>query len=270
MQFVVISLVILPVLPNRFYGPYGVLNPFHIWVMVVFIVGISLTGYVIFKLWGHRAGALAGGVLGGLISSTATTASFSRRVRETPGQRGIATLVIVLASTIALGRVLLIVSVRGPAFLPSVLLPLGIVLGVLAAFSLTTWMLTKRQAAEVTEPKNPCELPAALLFGALYALVLLAVAFAKEHLGQRGVYSVAVLSGLTDMDAITLSVTELVTDGKIATDAGWRAILAAALSNMAFKSGIAGVLGGWRLFVRVGLVFGSAVGAGMVILAVAK
>ncbi len=99
MQFVVITLVILPILPNRYYGPYLVLNPFHIWVMVALIVGISLAGYLIYKFWGHKAGTLAGGILGGLISSTATTASYSRRVCETPALRGVAVLVITIAST---------------------------------------------------------------------------------------------------------------------------------------------------------------------------
>ncbi len=103
----------------------------------------------------------------------------------------------------------------------------------------------------------------AILFAGAYALILLAVAAAKEHLGESGLYTVAALSGLTDMDAITLSVTELVSDGKLAPAAGWRAILTASLSNIVFKTGIAAFLGGSGLFLRVASVFAVAVAAGV-------
>lgn len=265
MQFVVISLVILPVLPNRYYGPYQVLNPFHIWVMVVFIVGISLTGYVLYKIWGHRAGTLVSGLLGGLISSTATTASQARRVRETPGFKAAAALVITIASTVVFIRVLLVISVRGPSFLKSAGLPIGMMLAMLVVVSVISWMLTEKQPGEMTEPKNPCELVPAMVFGAAYAIVLIAIAAAKEHLGPQGLYYVAVLSGLTDMDAITLSITDLVTTGKLDPSVGWRAILAASLSNIVFKTGIAGMLGGWRLLVRMALVFSAVCAAGIAI-----
>src|SRR5688572_6724005 len=94
MQFVVITLIILPLLPNRTFGPYHVLNPFDIWRMVVLIVGLSLTGYVIYKIWGERAGTISGGVLGGLISSTATTVSYARRSKEATQTHGPAVFVI--------------------------------------------------------------------------------------------------------------------------------------------------------------------------------
>ena len=98
MQFVLITLVILPVLPNQAYGPYAVLNPFQIWLMVVLIVGISLIGYVAYKFFGAQRGAVLGGLLGGLISSTATTVSFARRTATAPASAGLAALVIMIAS----------------------------------------------------------------------------------------------------------------------------------------------------------------------------
>jgi uncharacterized membrane protein (DUF4010 family) len=266
MQFVVITLVILPVLPNRNFGPYQVLNPFHIWVMVALIVGISLAGYLIYKFWGHKAGTLAGGILGGLISSTATTASYSRRVRETPALRGVAVLVITIASTVVFGRVLLIIGLRGPKFLPVAVAPLGTMLGVLILLSLICWFVTGKHTTRLDEPKNPAELMPAILFAAAYALILLAVAAAREHLGDRGLYTVAALSGLTDMDAITLSVTELVSDGKLSPVVGWRAILIASLSNIVFKSGIAAFLGGSGLFFRVASIFAVAMAAGVALI----
>lgn len=106
MQFVLIALVILPVLPDQPMGPYQVLNPYQIWWMVVLIVGLSLAGYVAFKLFGARAGAVLGGVLGGVISSTATTVTYARRSREDPESSRLAALIVMLASTVVYGRVL--------------------------------------------------------------------------------------------------------------------------------------------------------------------
>src|SRR5690606_19881637 len=97
-QFALIALVILPLVPNRTYGPYAVLNPFKIWLMVVLIVGISLVAYVAYRLVGARAGAVLGGIFGGLISSTATTVSYARQGRGNSAAVGAASLVIVVAS----------------------------------------------------------------------------------------------------------------------------------------------------------------------------
>lgn len=102
-QLVLIALVILPILPNRSYGPYGVLNPFEMWLMVVLIVGISLGGYIGYVFFGAKAGTLLGGILGGLISSTATTVSYARRTRQSPELSTLAALVIMIASTIVFG-----------------------------------------------------------------------------------------------------------------------------------------------------------------------
>jgi uncharacterized membrane protein (DUF4010 family) len=111
MQFALITLVVLPVLPDRTFGPYDTLNPFHTWLMVVLIVGIGLVGYVAYKLFGAREGAVLGGVIGGLVSSTATTASFARRAASAPAGAGLAALVIMIASAIVYARVITEVSV---------------------------------------------------------------------------------------------------------------------------------------------------------------
>jgi len=164
MQFVLITLVILPVLPNRFYGPFDVLNPFRIWLMVVLIVGISLGGYVIYKLFGERAGTLAGAVLGGMISSTATTVSFARLSRASAPSTGLAAFAILTASTIVFARVLLEIGAVAPGFLPVAARPLGVMLAALAALSLALWGFTRRQASHLPEQSNPSELKPALVF----------------------------------------------------------------------------------------------------------
>src|SRR6185436_20081432 len=135
MQFALISLVILPVLPNQFFGPYEVLNPFKIWLMVVLIVGISLGGYIAYKALGPRAGALAGGLLGGLISSTATTVSYARRSKQSPDTVTLAMFVITMASAVVFARVLVLIGATAPAFLSTAWPPLAAMLcwfGVLA------------------------------------------------------------------------------------------------------------------------------------------
>ena len=267
-QFVLIALVILPLLPNDTYGPYEVLNPFKIWLMVVLIVGIGLTAYVVYRLLGVRAGSILGGILGGLISSTATTVSYARQAAENSRAVGTAALVIVIASTVVLVRVTIEIAAVARGLLPSLIPPFAVVFGLMAVISgILYWRL---QQAETQPPdhSNPSQLKPAIIFGGLYALVLLLVAFVKDRFGDTAIYVAAVISGLTDVDALTLSVAELFNQSRVTDSTAWRAILVATLSNLAFKAGAAGVLGGRKLFGIVGTIFGAtiAVGLGVVIL----
>ncbi len=266
MQFALISLVILPVLPNRTYGPYQVLNPRNIWWMVVLIVGISLGGYIVYKFFGQRAGIVTGGILGGVISSTATTASHARRSASAPGSITSAAIVIMIASTVVFARLLLEIATVAPAFLPVAGPPLSIMMMVMAALSFGLWFLNRNEQNEMPEQDNPSELKSALLFGLIYAVILFVVAAAKERFGNRGLYLVAGLSGLTDVDAITLSTSQLVNAGRLDAAAGWKLIVVAALSNLLFKTGAIAVLGHRRLLASVALLFGIAMAAGVLML----
>lgn len=266
MQFVLIALVILPLLPDRTFGPYGVLNPYQIWWMVVLIVGLSLLGYVAYKLFGAHAGAALSGVLGGFISSTATTVSYSRRSKEDPESSRLAALVVMIASGVVFCRVLVEIGVVAPGSFRALAPPLAAMLGVTALLSAAAWLADRREPAEPPEQGNPAELKPAILFGLVYAAVLLAVAFARDRFGTAGLYTVAALSGLTDMDAITLSTARLTGSGGLDPDTGWRAILLAGLSNLVFKAGVVGFLGSRRLFGRVAVLFGAALAGGGLIL----
>lgn len=261
-QFVVIALVILPLLPDRDMGPYGVLNPYQVWWMVVLIVALSLAGYVAYKLFGAGAGTVLAGILGGLVSSTATTASYARRSRESPELSRLAALVVVIASTVVYGRILVEIAAVGRSSFVDLAPPLAAMLGVSALVSAAAWLSGRDQDEEPPEPENPAELKSALIFGALYAAVLLAVAFARDRFGTAGLYTVAGLSGLTDMDAITLSTSRLVHAGRLEPDTGWRAILLASLSNLVFKAGIVAVLGSRALLGRIALLFGAVLAGG--------
>jgi uncharacterized membrane protein (DUF4010 family) len=266
MQFVLLTLVILPVLPHQDFGPYGVWNPFQIWLMVVLIVGISLSGYIAYKFLGAERGTLLAGILGGLISSTATTVSYARRTMENTKLANLAAVVIVIASCVSLGRVLIEVAAVAPVSFASMAPPLVAILAVSIVIAATMFLWQPSRAMQMPEQKNPAELKTAFIFAAIYAVVLLAVAVAKEHFGSAGFYTVAIISGLTDMDAITLSSARLVENGRTDPSTGWRAILIAAMSNFVFKFGTVSLLGDRLLTLRIGAAFALILACGGVVL----
>ncbi|MFG0318847.1 MAG: MgtC/SapB family protein [Planctomycetota bacterium JB042] len=267
MRLALIGLVVLPILPDRSFGPYGVLNPFEIWLVVVLICGISLAGYLLHRFVGRRTGALLGGLIGGLVSSTATTISHARRSRTTEGAEREAALIIVVASTIAFGRVLAEVAVIAPGILSGVAPQLVVMASVLGAIALA---MAVRQGAGRERPEvpdDPLELKAALLFGLAFVVILLTIAVLRERVGDDALYGVAVISGLTDVDAITLSTARLVEEGDLSLDTGWRMILLGSMSNLVFKAGAVAVLGGRRAAALVGLAFGASIVTGGLVLA---
>jgi uncharacterized membrane protein (DUF4010 family) len=255
MQFVLISMVILPVLPDRAYGPYAVLNPREIWWMVVLVVGISLAGYVALKLYGEHAGNVVAGLIGGLVSSTATTVSFARRASTTEGERSGSAIVILLASTVVYARVLLEVFIVAPRIFSEIAPPMAVMLLASTLLCLVQWRVTRQGKSGIPAQANPTELRPALVFGGLYALVLLAVATSRHHLGDLGLYVAAGVSGLTDMDAITLSTSRLGARGALPSSAVWRSILIALLANLSFKGAVVWFLGGPALGRRVAALF---------------
>ena len=267
MTFAGISLVILPLLPNRTFGPLDVLNPRDIWLMVTLIVGISVVGYFIYKFGGKKVGLVSGGLLGGLISSTATTVSYARRTREGALHRA-AAFVIVSASAASLFRVLIEIGVVIPKYLPQMILPLAAVLLLLLGVSLVIYRLASPTGfgESGTPPGSPDQLRIALAFGVLYGLILLAVAFVRQEFGESALYGVAVISGLTDVDAITLSLSELIRQDRLEAASGWRLILLACLSNLGFKGAMALLLGSPKLGRWIAASFGLAIGVGLLII----
>lgn len=258
MQFVAITCIVLPVMPNRAYDCLGVLNPFETWLMVVLIVGMSLAGYIVYKFFGRDAGILLGGVLGGLISSTATTVSYARQARdEQVGVRPVA-VVILIATTLSFLRVFAAAAVVArdcPRFLAHVAAPMLILAALSLIPSLLLWRRVRKDPPQMALHQNPSELRSALLFGVMYAAVLFALAAAKRFIGPQALYVVAGLSGLTDLDAITLSTARMAIDDPQMALGGWRLIVVAALANLVSKAALAGLLGGRRLMWEVALLF---------------
>lgn len=266
MRFVLITLVILPVLPDQEYGPFHVLNPRNIWFMVVLIVGLNLVGYVAYLLLGDRTGTLLAGLLGGLISSTATTVSYSRHAASAPKTASLAALVIIIASTVSFARTLVEIAVVAPQHFAAMAPALGAMLGWMVVISAAAYVFLGRgKPSEQLAQANPAELQTALIFGALYAGILVAVAVAKQQFGSAGLDLVAILSGLTDMDAITLSTSRLVAGGSLEADAGWRVILLASLANQTFKLGIIAFIARGRLLAMASILFGAVLVGGAAI-----
>src|SRR5688572_9265727 len=266
MQFVLITMVILPVLPNTTYDQYEVLNPRDIWLMVVLIVAISLCGYFAYKLLGDKIGALLGGILGGLISSTATTVSYSKIAARNMTAGKLAAFVIITASTISLVRVLIEIRIVAPSSFMILAFPL---VAELAVMIILTGILSFKQRKgdfKMQDQKNPAELKSAITFGLLYAVISFLSAAAKDKFGIEGLYVVSILSGLTDMDAITLSTAKMAEQKSIDASLGWRLILIAFLANLVFKGGIAMVIAGKDFAKTIAVLFGIAILTGLTIL----
>lgn len=266
MQFVVVSLVVLPVLPDRTFGPFDVLNPRQIWWMVVLIVGINLIGYATFRLMGARGGTVLGGFLGGVISSTATTMSYARLTKTRTSATPEAVAVVWIASGVVFVRILVEIGVAAPAFLRTAAGPISIMVVVFALAAAAIWKTSTATPESPLEPANPTELRPAIVFGALYATILFAVAAAERLLGSPGLFATAAVSGLTDIDAITLSTSRLVTTQVIDAHTGWRVVLLASMSNMVFKLGLVAMLGNRRMLGRLAWLFAIAIVVGVTLL----
>lgn len=265
LQFAVLSLIILPLAPNQNYGPYGALNPYQIWWMVVLIVGVGLAGYAALRLVGQRRGAVILGLLGGLVSSTATTLAFSRHARASSAMIPIAVIVIVLANLVVLVRLGVLAAVLAPGVLAQLapVLAGGLIAGGLGA-AYGVHRLRPQGEMPALAMDNPSELRTALGFGLLYAAVLLASAWLSDWLGARGMYAVALVSGLTDVDAITLSGLRLHSLDKLSAAVVVNVVTIAALANLFFKSALALFVGGWAM-ARHAVAGMGAVGLGLLI-----
>jgi uncharacterized membrane protein (DUF4010 family) len=270
LQFAVLSFVVLPILPDRNYGPYSALNPHQVWLMVVLISGVSLAGYAALRIAGTRHGAAMIGIVGGFASSTATTMVFSRHVAERADLLRTATLVILLANVVVMLRLWLVAM----AVAPALALPLGAALGGGIAGGLAVIMIGWRRPDSRTdlpmpEVTNPTEIRTALTFGLIYAAVLFFSAWLQDIAGNKGLYLVALASGLTDVDAMALSSLRLYNLDKLATGQVVIAIALAVLANLAFKTGLVVTIGGWALFRQVipgMLAIAAGIGAGLLAL----
>lgn len=240
LKFAIITAIILPILPNENYGPppFDVINPYKIWLMVVLISGISFLGYVLFKLVGPKRGTGLTGLLGGLVSSTATTLSFSQRSHKSGQLAKPFALAIIIAWTVMFGRVLVEVGAIHFPLLDELWLPLVAAAGAGLFYGLYLYLAPRADDEEDVQVSNPFELRPAITFGILYGLILLVARAAQVYLGDTGIYLSSIASGVADVDAITLSMTELSRSGNLALPTAARAIVLAVVANTVVKGGI--------------------------------
>lgn len=268
LEFALISAVILPLLPNTGFGPFGVLNPFQIWLLVVFVSGIGFFGYVLMKVLGTEQGIGITGLLGGLVSSTATTVSFAGRSKA--HQQLSATLArgILLASSVMFPRVLVEVAVVNSSLFPRVIAPVGAMFAASVFVFIFLWRGTgdgeKDEPGQV-ELSNPLRLQTAVTFGLVFAFVLVAVRAANEYFGSAGVYVASLLTGITDVDSITLSVSELALSNELEPQVASVAIVIASLVNTTAKGVMALVLGSVELRKTIVRAFGIVLLTGLVV-----
>jgi uncharacterized membrane protein (DUF4010 family) len=209
--FLAMTFVVLPVLPDKTIDDFGLFNPYNVWLMVVLIAGISFAGYITVRIFGSGKGIVLTGLLGGLVSSTVVTISLSRKAAANNEISQKAAVGIMLASTIMLVRATLIISIFNRALLDSILMAFAVAfvisLGVVAFF----YLRSKQEEFKTMEIeyKNPFDLKEALILGLFFGLVIALVKLAKEYVGDSGVYVVSFVSGISDVDAIILSLSDI-------------------------------------------------------------
>ncbi|MBI5542593.1 MAG: MgtC/SapB family protein [Deltaproteobacteria bacterium] len=258
LKFLVVAVIVLPLLPNRTVGPLDVINPYKMGLMVVLISGISFVGFFAIRILGTRRGLGLTGVVGGLVSSTAVTLTFSGRAKEEPALHGSFALAVVLASTIMSVRVLITVAVVNAALLPRLAIPMGAM--ALGGLLSSAWLFQRSRKVESAgssevQFSNPFELSSAVKFAALFAVILLAAKAATTYFSTGAIYLTGVLAGTTDVDAITLSMARLA-QGGLAPEVAVTTILLGVGSNSVVKGAMATIVGGWLFGRTIAAAFG--------------
>ncbi len=250
LEFAIITAVILPILPNETVGPFNVVNPFQVWLLVVLVSGISFLGYILIKVRGSEQGVGITGLLGGLVSSTATTVSFAGRSVEAPQLSRVLLSGILLASAVMFPRILAEVAAVHPPLLGLVAVPLTVMLLVCIVLVIYVYMRQRNRmeaGREEVTLSNPLRLSTAITFAIAFAAVLIIVRGSNEYFGNTGVYVTSAIAGIVDVDAITLTASELASSSQIDESVAATAIILAALVNTAAKAVFAISLGSKEL-----------------------
>lgn len=255
LQFVAITGVILPLVPNRSFGPFDGFNPFSTWMMVVLISGLGFTGYIAMRIFGTRAGILVTSLFGGLASSTASTLAFSRRSREEPELSLEYAFAVVVACTVMLPRIAIIIFLLSPALVLRIAPAFGLMMIPALLYAVWQgWIARRAEKGAVASPamSNPLSLLTAIKFALLYAVIAFLVKAATQLDWQAGLLPLSFVSGLTDMDAISLSMANTTRAETVSLDLAARAVILAAVANSLLKAALAAGLGSPLLRQRAG------------------
>lgn len=249
-KLLIISVILLPLLPDQGYGPWNTLNPYWIWWMVVLISGLSFLGYILVKYIGQDKGTLLTSVIGGLASSTAVTISLGKFAEQQKiAMSKLFTAGVLIASSIMFIRVYIEVAVVNPALLHPIWIPLTVMLFITFGCVFWLWKGSSKSSDTPENPTlelgNPLQLGTALKFGLLLAVILVLATALEEWFGDRGIYLLALISGLMDVDAITVSFSKMA-QNDIDSVIAIRGIIIAVISNTVVKAGLFIFLAGWE------------------------
>lgn len=258
------TVILLPILPDRTIDPWQAVNPFELWLMTVMIAAVSFAGYVAFKVSGDRSGVIMNGIAGGLVSSTAVTLTLSRMARQHPARTDALRAGILLAGATMMIRTLVIVGLVNPLLLLSLLVPIGLAAGVQLAAAVAALPARSDHEPESWELSvgNPFDPLSVLSFGALLTVISFLAKLASLAAGALGALALAAASGLVDVDAISLSMARLASAGTLQPSAASGAILIAVAVNSISKAGMAFAVGGPSIGRPLALLSLAAVGAG--------
>jgi uncharacterized membrane protein (DUF4010 family) len=268
LKFLILAVVVLPLLPDRAFGPFEALNPRQIGLLVVLTAGISFLSYAAIRALGPQRGLGLTGLVGGLASSTAVTLSMSARARGEPRLVESLVLSVVLSSSIMFIRMGILIAVAGPALLRLAWLPLAVMAAAGLLVSLWFYRRSKEKAKGDLELSNPFQLWPAIKFALLFALVLLGSKAATAWFGARGAYVAAALAGIADVDAITLSMARLA-QGALRPEVAVVSLFLAAATNTVVKAILATRLGGWAFGRHIASAFAIILAAGGVVVTLA-
>ncbi len=271
LQFAIVTVIVLPLVPDQSYGPppFDVLNPYRIWLMVALISAIDFASWILVKIAGREHGISLTALLGGLVSSTATTLSFTKRSRKEPAQSPAFALGILIAWAVMLARIAVVMGVTSVALLHEVAFTLG-AMGLVNLLAIA-WLWRRERGsgrAEVGASSNPFELTTAIRFGLLFGVVTFLARAAEIWLGESGLYLAGALTGITDVDPITLSMGQFVERTPELLSAAGRAVVLAIVANTLTKGVIASGAGSpalRRIVLPIAIILG-AVGVGVAFL----
>jgi uncharacterized membrane protein (DUF4010 family) len=260
--FLLMTFVVLPILPNRPIDPYGLINLYKIWVMVVVVAGISFFGYVAIKLLKAKNGIIAAGIFGGLISSTAVAMSMARKIHENGFLAKNLATAIMLASSVMIIRIGLILFTFNSNLAKIIIAPL--LIGLIAGLGYILFVYSKidkdQNISSEIEFKNPYDFKEALFMGIVFGFVLALVELTDRYSGSYGVYAISFLSGISDVDAITLSLSSLSNNG-LNLEVAYVAVIIALVSNTIAKLGLVFFLGNKTIFKEVFIYYFISIGS---------
>jgi uncharacterized membrane protein (DUF4010 family) len=264
LQFVATTGVVLPLVPNRNFGPFDAFNPYSTWLMVVLISGMGFAGYIMMRLLGAKAGISITGLVGGVASSTATTLAFSRRSKDDPTLSASYALAVIVACTVMLARILVVIGVINRELAISLIVPFALMAVPGIGFGLWVWLFNHPTKNDVATPHlhNPLSLAIAIKFGVIYAAVAFLVKAATHFNLHGGLPSLSFISGLTDTDAISLLMANSRNDSSVAPLLATRSVILAVIGNSVLKGCFALSLGSPRLRRQVTLVLGLTIAVG--------